>query len=88
MRVLKIIFWLGIVSVLAKGVFDLGKKNYFLNQRLQRLQTQLEEIETENRQLKDRIVYFSHLENLIKEVKSKFNYLKPGEKLIVLPEQD
>lgn len=47
-----------------------------------------ESLISENAELKERIEYLGKPENLIKEIKSKFNYRLPEEKtIIVAPEQ-
>ncbi|OGY62260.1 MAG: hypothetical protein A2745_01870 [Candidatus Harrisonbacteria bacterium RIFCSPHIGHO2_01_FULL_44_13] len=45
---------------------------------------QVEKLAKENENLQADIVYFSDPKNLEKELRSKFNYVKPGEKLIIL----
>ena len=42
------------------------------------------DIERENERLKEDIEYFSHSANLEKELRSRFNYKKLGEKMLII----
>ena len=49
----------------------------------------LQSFKQENFQLQADLEYFQEPENLVKELRSRFNYKKPGEKLIiVVPPKD
>jgi cell division protein FtsB len=48
------------------------------------LREKQQRVDEENRQLAERIEYFKIPENLLKESRAQFNYVLPGEKLIIL----
>lgn len=55
-----------------------------LEKNLTKINTQLNEIYEENQKLTADLEYFKRPENLIKELKSRFNYVNPGEKLLIV----
>jgi len=56
---------------------------------MRRLSRQTEPIKGENQRLTSDLDYFKREENLAKELKTRFNYTKQGEKLIIIvPEND
>ncbi|MBI5079111.1 hypothetical protein HZB06_00320 [Candidatus Wolfebacteria bacterium] len=57
-------------SQLQAKILDLGKRFDFLKE--------------ENEAVKSEIEYFSHPANLEKELREKFNYRKPDEKMIIV----
>ena len=85
MRVLRIIVGIIVLGFLIKGVANLYFQANNLKSEVRKLSDSLQKIETKNKFMKDKIKYLSNPENLIKEIKSRFNYLKPGEKMIILP---
>ena len=48
------------------------------------LDKRLKAFKEENLQLQADLEYFQEPENLVKELRSRFNYKKPGEKLIII----
>ena len=79
--------------VMVFGVYKLIVKNNALEKDIEKLGANLESLEKENRELLADIEYFEEPENLIKELKSQFNYREAGEKLIIVvpsttPERD
>lgn len=56
--------------------------NLSLADILENAKNELGALRTENQQLKDDLEYYSVPENLEKELKSKFDYKRPGETLI------
>ncbi|MEK7192110.1 MAG: septum formation initiator family protein [Patescibacteria group bacterium] len=63
-------------------LYRLYKENRLAGQQVKKLDAEIEAFKKENNGLKADISYFSDLENLAKELKSKFDYRRPGEKLI------
>lgn len=53
-------------------------------ERFVRLEADARSLEEENRELLSDIRYFSKVENLIKELRSRFNYRFPDEKFIIV----
>lgn len=84
MKFLKIIIFLGVVFFLGMGIFNLEKEINPLREELADFNEKIFALEQENQELQDRIEYFSHIENLLKEAKSQFNYLNLGEKLMIV----
>ena len=69
-------------------VYNLAKEKTGLKEKLSAVMTEAENLETENVALLGDIEYFGNPKNLAKELKAKFNYKNPGEKLIiVVPEE-
>jgi cell division protein FtsB len=83
-RFLKIFLIVGLLGFLGWGVLNLEKQNRRLEIKLNNLEINSEALEKENQNLEENIKYFSHLENLVKELKSLFNYRQPGEKMIII----
>ena len=64
--------------VMVFGVYKLIVKNNALEKDIEKLGANLESLEKENRELLADIEYFEEPENLIKELKSQFNYREAG----------
>ena len=84
MRLLKILIIAGLIGFAAWGGYDLERQNRQLEIKLNNLKTGSELLEKENQTLKENIEYFGYADNLIKELKSLFNYRQPGEKMIII----
>lgn len=69
--------------VLIQLYFVIIEKNN-LKAKLDSLNDKLNVLSKENEKLKSEIEYFSVPENLEKELRAKFNYKKPGEKMIII----
>jgi len=84
MRVFIIII-LGIVlsAVLVQSYFFIKERNS-LKANLDNLNSRLQALLKENADLGSEIEYFSHPENLEKELKARFNYKKPGEEMMIV----
>ena len=84
MRVFIIII-LGIVlsAVLVQSYFFIKERNS-LKANLDKLNSRLQALLKENADLGSEIEYFSHPENLEKELKARFNYKKPGEEMMIV----
>lgn len=77
-----------IVALLAWGFYNLVHDKGELAQETQELQNEVDLLQEENSKLLADIEYYSHPENLLKELKSQFNYKESGEKLIILVPQE
>lgn len=55
-----------------------------LRKEVAELRSELKNLESENRELISKIEYFKKPENLLKEIKSQFNYREEGEGLIII----
>ena len=81
--------WHIVILVLLIALFGWVGWNLYEERRelsgdLRELSDKVTALKTENESLSERIEYFAHSENLLKELKSQFNYRSEGEKLIIL----
>ena len=82
---MRVILWLAVIVILGAlsiQLYHLYKNNGTLEAKLNEIKTETEVLADEAERLKADISYFSDPENLAKELKSKFDYKKPGERLI------
>jgi len=84
MRFWKIIIIVAIFAVLSVGVYNLRKEGKKLEAEVNELTATLNEFDQENKELRNNIKYFEEPENLLKELKSQFNYKERGEELIII----
>jgi len=84
---LKISALIAVIGFLGWGLFNMERQNLNLGNKIKGLEINAAAIEKENQIFKDSIEYFSHPENLLKELKSLFNYRQPGEKIIIIPKK-
>jgi len=76
-----LLFVLVVVGYQFYGTFE----NYsYFQQRFVELKTEVDLLEKENQNLQKEIRYLSKTENLIKELRNRFNYRLPGENLIIV----
>jgi len=73
-----------IFAILGFQLYRLYAQQLKMRKDLSEVTVQVEKLTKENETLQADIVYFSDPKNLEKELRSKFNYVKPGEKLIIL----
>ncbi|MBI5401373.1 hypothetical protein HZB05_00910 [Candidatus Wolfebacteria bacterium] len=75
-----------VIFVLAVGfqLFLLFQKNSDLNAELAEFKKKTDFFNKENSDLNSQIDFLSRWENLEKELKSKFNYRKVGEKMMII----
>lgn len=84
MRVFIVIILSIILSaILAQSYFFIKERNR-LKIDSDNLNSRLQALSKENADLQSDIEYFSRPENLEKELKSRFNYKKPGEKMMII----
>jgi uncharacterized membrane protein len=72
-----------LIAVLIQAYFILKERDQ-LKTKLNDLNSRLGVLLKENSDIQSEIEYFSHPENLEKELKQRFNYKKPGEKMIII----
>jgi len=82
---------LGIVIVLSIILMAVFTQVYFILKERNQLKTELNGLSSrldsllkENNDLQSEIEYFSHPENLEKELRLRFNYRKPDEKMMII----
>lgn len=64
--------------------YSLLKERNQLKANIADLSNKIDFLNKDNSNLRSEIDYYSHPENLKKELLSKFNYKKPGEKMIIV----
>ncbi len=70
-------------AILVQSYFFIKERNR-LKTDSDNLNSRLQALSKENADLQSDIEYFSRPENLEKELKSRFNYKKPGEKMMII----
>ncbi len=78
-----VILFVILIGVSAQ-IYLLLKENNQLSGNLGELNRRLEALAKENADVKSEIQYLSDPNNLEKELKSKFNYKNPGEKMMIV----
>ncbi len=87
MRFWHILILLLIVVALTAGIYNLLMKSKALEKETAGLRDSVKKVSDENGELSSKIEYFKQPENLLKELKSQFNYVESGEKLIIIVPQ-
>jgi hypothetical protein len=82
-RLLKFFVLAGVFGMLVWGIYGLTVDRKAMQKEVDELGVKVKNLEEENKSLADSIDYFKNPENLIKEMKSQFNYHEVGEKLII-----
>jgi cell division protein FtsB len=82
-RVLTILLLL-VVGALSWQLYQLYRQSKVLNETLGEVENKVMMFNEENLQFQADLEYFSNPENLEKELRGRFNYKKPDEKLIIL----
>ena len=72
------------IILLGWGIYNLVIEKQDLEKQVQELNVSLKTLADENQSLVSIIDYFRNPENLLKELKSQFNYKETGEKLIIV----
>lgn len=79
------------VFILCYVSYKLYQKIYLqneINQEIQALQTEIDNLEQDNKDLQDLISYFQTDEFKEKEAKDKLNLVKKGEKVVLIKEKE
>lgn len=84
MRVFVIIILGIILAAVFVQMYFIFKERNRLSADLGNLNNRLQALTKENADLQSEIEYFSHPENLEKELREKFNYKQSGEKMIIV----
>lgn len=71
-----------ILAFLSVQLFNFFKSNSELSHKLGTASFEAKRMAADNDRVKADLDYYSHSENLAKELKAKFDYKIPGEKLI------
>lgn len=73
-----------LLAIVGVQVYRLNNQRIKLESELARTTPRIESLEQENEKLVKDLEYFANPENLLKELKSKFNYKLPDEKMIIV----
>lgn len=84
MKIFVAIIIILMVGALAWGGYKLIRENQQLKIQAENLEKNLKNLQKDNLSLQAQINYFQNPENLLKLLKSQFNYREAGEKLIIL----
>ncbi|MDP3015008.1 MAG: hypothetical protein Q8N28_01165 [bacterium] len=81
--VIIIILSIILIAVLIQAYFILKERDQ-LKIKMDDLNSRFSALSKENSHIQSEIEYFSYPENLEKELRARFNYKKPGEKMIII----
>ncbi len=84
MKTIVNVLLMAIMAVLGWQLLNLYKQYAYLEKFSEKLNLEAAVLKTENQNLNSDIRYFSDPENMEKELKSKTNYKKPDEKMIII----
>jgi len=88
-KTLKILIVAAVAVLLGRGVYLIVKERTVIEAEVLELKKSVDAGEKENESIAGKIDFFKYPENLIKELKSQTNFIKEGEKLIiVVPERE
>ena len=78
-----------VLSWLGFQVYLLQRERISLAKEYREVKQEYDELLTDNQEITEKLNYLSEPRNLEKELRSKFNYIYPGEKLIIIvPEKE
>ena len=84
MKIAIIIILSIVLLAITVQVYLIFKERSQLKKELESSSNRLNALIKENAELGSEIEYFSRPENLEKELRAKFNYKKPGEKMMII----
>ncbi len=84
MRLAIVFLLILILAGFSVELYLMVKERSQLVEKIGGLNNRLEALVKENINLRSEIEYFSHPENLEKELRSRFNYKKPDEKMLII----
>ncbi|MEX2033156.1 MAG: hypothetical protein WD889_01170 [Candidatus Colwellbacteria bacterium] len=82
-KLVYIIFGVVLVGLLTQ-VYKMGSERWVLSKEMKEVNKELALVEDDNADLKEKIGYYSNPRNLEKELRARFNYRLPNEKLIIV----
>lgn len=84
MRVWQIAIVVVIAGLLGWGLVGFTRESRIVKDERQALEEKVNALREENRELSARLEYLKDPRNLVKELKSQFNYRAEGEKLVII----
>jgi len=82
-RVLTLVLLI-VLLALCYQLYQLYLQNRVLKENFSLIKEKVDNFNSENLQFQADLEYFADSENLEKELRSRFNYKKPGEKMIIV----
>lgn len=82
-RLVYIIFGIILVGLLTQA-YKMGSEGWGLSKEMKAVNKELTLVETDNNDLREKLNYYSNPRNLEKELRARFNYRLPNEKLIIV----
>lgn len=76
--------FIAVIAVMSFWIFQLYSQKIALESNLSEINNKLQPLSEENKRLAQELDYLKNPDNLEKELRSQFNYAKPGEKLIIV----
>jgi len=83
-RIFIIVILVILVGLVGTNTFVMFKQSRQLNSDLAQASVRLEDLAQKNKSFESDISFYSDPQNLETELRSKFNYRKPSEKMIVI----
>ena len=84
MRTLAVIVLVFVIALLSYQIFSFWKKSNEAERVLKASKLELQEVERDVNKLRADLEYFGNPKNFEKELRARFNYRAPGEKLIII----
>jgi len=84
MKILRILLVFVAIFVVAGVVYNLFSMRNGLQNEAEQLRGEVRVLQEENKELLRDIEYFENKDNLLKELKSQFNYREAGEGIIII----
>lgn len=84
MRIAGLIIFIAIIGFLGWGIYRFFIENRQLENKTSELENKAAVLKENIQKSETEIKYFSEEANLLKELKSQFNYREPGENLIIV----
>ena len=82
-KLVYIIFGVVLIGLLVQ-VYKMGSEGWALSKEADEVNKELELVKEDNDTLREKISYYSNPRNLEKELRARFNYRFPNEKLLII----
>ena len=83
-RIVGIVVLVGLLGLLVTELVMLMSQSAQLHQQNADVTQKLQAVQNENTRLQEGIVYYGIPQNLEKDLRQKFNYIQPGERMIIV----
>jgi len=84
MSIWKTAIFIAVFVLLGLGLYNLRQEKIELESEMANLKAEIAGLQNENKTLQERLNYFRVPENLLKELKSQFNYREEGEEMMII----